>query len=55
MNNNHHWADEAEARSEIKELVGEYYRQFKKPMTEKVFNGCNAGFLAYNGKVCRSI
>lgn len=37
MNNNHHWADEAEARSEIKELVGEYYRQFKKPMTEKVF------------------
>ena len=37
MNNNHHWADEAEARSEIKELVGEYYRQFKKPMIEKVF------------------
>ena len=37
MNNNHHWTDEAEARSEIKELVGEYYRQFKKPMTEKVF------------------
>ena len=37
MNNNHHWADEAEARSEIKELVGEYYRQFKKPITEKVF------------------
>lgn len=37
MNNNHQWTDEAEARSEIKELVGEYYRKFKKPMTEKVF------------------
>lgn len=36
-NSNRHWADEAEARTEIKELVGEYYRQFKKPMTEKTF------------------
>ena len=31
------WANEAEAREEIRQLIGEYYTQFKKPEQEKPF------------------
>lgn len=31
------WNNEAEARAQIKDLVAEYYRDFKKPEQEKVF------------------
>lgn len=31
------WNNEAEAREQIKDLVAEYYRDFKKPEQEKVF------------------
>ena len=29
------WRDEAQAREEIRELVGEYYRQFRAPVESK--------------------
>ena len=35
------WNSEQEAREEIKELVAEYYNQFKKPEQEKKFEEVN--------------
>ena len=32
------WKNEAEAREQIKDLVADYYNQFKKPEQEKTFN-----------------
>ena len=32
------WGSEAEAREQIKELVTQYYNDFKKPELEKEFN-----------------
>ena len=31
------WKNEAEAREQIKELVADYYKDFKKPEQEKAF------------------
>ena len=32
------WSNEAEAREQIKALVADYYRDFKKPEQEKPFH-----------------
>lgn len=32
------WKSEAEAREQIKALVAEYYKEFKKPEQEKAFH-----------------
>lgn len=37
MNGENRWTDEAQARTEIKKIVGEYYHQFKEPIQKKTF------------------
>ena len=43
------WADETEAREEIKDLVAQYYLEFKKKEQDKEF--CPGDRLVYTSRV----